>query len=168
MALDEELEQIRTAEVPDMQAPETTKEAISRLGDTVLAAVDGAIAMAITQMTKKYVEYAAASISNSAIAVTLRSSMNSFIDQIENFKKTVLAYTEPFEKYIELVPEINNTYKMGLSYVFDLLAQAETVADDVQRLTYASDYLVSEANNLTTGISELIQLRNLIGTLRSR
>ena len=166
MSFDPEiLDQINTLDIPAMEVPETTKEALARLGTTILTAIDGIIATSIVQATQKIADYAATAITNSAALSMLRTASNLVIDKTEEFKKIIDLYIDPYRKYLELFPEVYRYIKRCESLIYGLLSQVETVADDIQRLTYANDYLTTSITNLTTELTEMISFRNLIQQL---
>jgi len=166
MSFDPEiLDQINTLDIPAMEVPETTKEAFARLGATVLTAIDGIIATSIVQLTQRITDYAATVITNSAIMSTLRAASDFTIRKAEEIRELINSYIDPYRKYLELFPEVYRYIKRGESIVYNLLSQVETIADDVQRLTYANDYLTASITNLTAELTDMINFRNFIRQL---
>jgi uncharacterized protein Yka (UPF0111/DUF47 family) len=166
MSFDPEiLDQINTLDIPAMEVPETTKEALARLGATVLTAIDGIIATSIIQVTQEITDHVATAITNSAVLSTLRTASNIAIDKAEELRKTISLYVDPYRKYLELFPEVYRYIKRGESLIYNLLSQVETIADDVQRLTYANDYLTTSITNLVTELTDMYNFRYLIQQL---
>jgi hypothetical protein len=164
---DDLLENIDQAELPPKDVPQTTKDALLRLGKTVLTAIDSAIAMAITQYTQQLASLLDAQITNGATMVFLRNIADNAMNQVDNFKKQVLTVLEASNalKYLELFPEIRQPVQMGIDKVYDYINQSESIIEDIKRMTYTNDLISSMMGSISGNITELLQVRKLIKDL---
>lgn len=157
---------LQTVEIPQYDAPQTTREAFQRLGVTVLNAMSAAVALAITQLMKKLTQALVTSIENSAVIAELRaatSTMESVLKEYDNAKETI----SPYMKYLDLFPEVKRQVVLSLDTVDTVVGSIRAALEDIRRLTYANDILNSMCSELTHTISGLIQFKNFIDSLKT-
>jgi len=161
------LEGLEEVELPPKDVPQTTKDALSGLGRTVLTAIDSVIAMAITQYTTQLANLWATQITTCAEIVGLRAQAEQFEKTLDQLKQSGLQYLESSGvlKYLELFPEIRTPIQEAINFIYDLIGQVESITEDFKRLTYTNDYMTSAISEITNQITELVQLRNLLKSL---
>jgi methyl-accepting chemotaxis protein len=164
---DDLLENIDQAELPPKDVPQTTKDALLRLGSTILGAINSVIAMAITQYAQQQVALLETQLTNSAVMSILRAQADSIIQPVENFKKTTLAVLDTSDalKYLELFPEIRQPVQTAIDAILDTFGQVESVAEDIKRMTYTNDLVSGMISTISSNITELAQVQKLIGSL---
>jgi hypothetical protein len=164
---DDLLANIDQVELPPKDVPQTTKDALLRLGSTILGAINSVIAMAITQYAQQQAALLETQLTNSAVMSVLRVQADSVIKPVENFKKSVLTVLDTSNalKYLELFPEVRQPVQTAIDAILDTVGQVESVAEDIKRMTYTNDLVSGMIGSISSDITELVQVQKLIRSL---
>jgi hypothetical protein len=152
------------AEPEPLRVPSSTAQALAGLGQTVLTAIDGAIAAAIASATQQLalvmVSALEKSLNVAAIRATLASAKASF-GVIDSYKQII----SPYMPYLDIVPEVKKPLVQALSFTDNVQAELKSTIMKLERLTYMNDIANGLAGELSTFISELLSVRKLIANI---